>query len=67
MTEALYQQIGAELDAVQTPEEELLFDKKHIERVKKLTPEEADAEFAFLETKVREIGAKVKQNVAKNK
>lgn len=64
MTEALYQQIGEEIDAIQTPEEELLFNKKHIDRVNKLTPEESDAELAFLEKKALEIKAKVEKHLA---
>ena len=64
MIDALYQQIGDELDAIQTPEEELAFDQKHIARVKKLSPEEAEAELAFLQNKLTSVEARVRKYLA---
>lgn len=61
MTEVLYQEIAREIKAIQTSEQALLFDEKHIERVNALTPEETNIELAFLEKKVCEIEAKVEK------
>lgn len=64
MTEELYAQILAEGKQAQSPEALETFESRQRERVFALTPEETDLELAFLESKVREIEAKVRQYVA---
>lgn len=64
MTEELYAQIMAECSEAKTPEAEEAFDNKQKERIFALSPEETDIELAFLETKVREIEAKVHKYLA---
>jgi hypothetical protein len=64
MNEAFFNQLKKELSLATTPEAEEAFRATFLARIQNQTVEERDAELAFLETKVREIEAKVRQYVA---